>query len=140
MTRRAMGPLRAVVRVRCGTRMRWCRCLGGGVAPMLQNLELVENLVAVKRSNVARLCRRQPPYRPAEMHEVRLDRMGERMHPDLLRQAIAFPRVARAASGDHVVPVVGAAARQRNEVVARQRLAQLQLRGVTAAVLTAIPK
>src|SRR5512143_1501543 len=64
---------------------------------VLELLEVMQHLAAVERADVARLRRRQPAYRPAEMHEVRLDRMREWMHSDLFGHMIALPRVARAA-------------------------------------------
>ena len=102
---------------------------------MLQLLEMMQHLAAVERADVARLRRRESPDGPAEMHEVRLDRVRQRVHPDLLGKAIALARVARAAGGDDVRPLVRSAARQRDQVVARQRLTRLELRDVAAAVL-----
>src|SRR5690349_13587730 len=63
----------------------------------LEGLELVQHLITVEGADVTRLNRGQAPNRPAEVHEVRLDRMRQGMHPDLLGQAIALPRVAGAA-------------------------------------------
>src|SRR5688572_136740 len=106
--------------------------------PLLERLELMEHLIAVKRLDVPRLDRRETPHRPREVHEVRFDRVRERMHPDLLGQAIPLAGVAGAARRDDVRPVVGSAARERDEVIARQRLASLELRDVTAAELAAV--
>jgi len=72
------------------------------------------------------------------MHEVRLDRVRERVHPDFLWKPVSFARVARAARGDDVRPVVRPSARERHEVIARERLARLELRDVASTVLAAI--
>src|SRR4051794_22380426 len=108
------------------------------MAAVLEQLDLVQHLVAIERANVAGLRRGQATDGPAEMHEMRLGWMRQRMHSDLFRQAIALSGITRAASGDDVVPVVRAAARQRDQVIARERLAELELRRVAAAVLTTI--
>jgi len=72
------------------------------------------------------------------MHEVRLDRVRERVHPDFLWKPVSFARVARAARRDDVRPVVRPSARERHEVIARERLARLELRDVASTVLAAI--
>src|SRR4051812_22929090 len=108
------------------------------MAAVLEQLDLVQHLVAVERADVAGLRRGQATDGPAEMHEVRLDRMRQRMHSDLFRQAIALSRITGAASGDDVVPVVRTAARQGDQVIARERLAELELRRVAAAVLATV--
>ena len=77
---------------------------------MLERLELMQHLIAVERADVACLDRRQAAYRPAEVHEMRLDGVRQRVHADLFRQATALPRVARAACRDDVGPVVRTAA------------------------------
>jgi len=105
---------------------------------LLQRFQLMQHLVAVERPDVARLNGREATHRPTEMDEVRLDRVRERVHPDLLRQPVALTRIARAARGDHVGPVIRATPRNRNEVIACERFARLELGHVTAAVLTAI--
>src|SRR5580765_3210112 len=60
------------------------------------------------------------------------------MHPDLLGKAVALARIAGTARRHHVRPIIRATARQRNEVVARERLAVLELRDVSPAVLAPI--
>src|SRR6476620_2446161 len=60
------------------------------------------------------------------------------MHSDLIRKAVRFPRVARTARRHDVGPLVGSTARQRNEMVARQRLARLELDLHSPAVLTTV--
>src|SRR5215467_10369038 len=60
------------------------------------------------------------------------------MHPDFLGKPIALARVARATRRDDVRPVVRAAARERDQMVARERLSVLELRDVPAAVLATI--
>ena len=87
----------------------------------------MQDVAAVERADVVRLRLRETAHGPPEMHEVRLDRMRQRMHPDLVRQAIALARVAGRARRDDVRPVVRAAARHRDQVIARQRLARTQL-------------
>jgi len=105
---------------------------------MFELLQMVKHLAAVERLDVPRLRRRETPNRPAEMHEVRLHRMRERVHPDLLWKPVSFARVARTARGDDVRPVVRPAARQWHEVVARQCLTRLELRDVASAILATI--
>ena len=51
---------------------------------LLERLELVEHLIAIECADVSRLNRREATDRPTEVHKVRLDRMRERVHPDLL--------------------------------------------------------
>ena len=105
---------------------------------VLEELDLVQHLVTVEGLDVPRLRRREAADSPAEMHEMRLNGMRERMHPDLFRQAIALSRITWAAGGDDVVPVVGTTTRQRNQVIARQRLAHLELCRMPTAILTAV--
>ena len=105
---------------------------------MLELLEVVQHVASVEGADVVRLCRRQTSHRPTEMHEMRLDGMRQRMHSDLLGETIAFARIARTACRDHVRPIVCPAPRERNEMVAGERLSRLELRHVTAAVLTAV--
>ena len=105
---------------------------------VLQLLEMVEHFGAVERLDVPRLRRRETAHRPAQVHEVRLDRVRERVHADLLGETVALARVARAARRDDVRPVIRATARERHQVVARQRFTGLELREVTAAILAAI--
>ena len=78
--------------------------------PVLELLEVMQDFASVERADIVRLRRRKAAHGPAQMHEVRLDRMRQRMHPDLFRQAVAFARVAGAARGDDVRPIVGPAA------------------------------
>jgi hypothetical protein len=59
--------------------------------------------------------------------EVRLDRRVERVHAALLGQVVPLPGVAAAARRDHVGPLVGPAARDRDQVIAGQALARLEL-------------
>src|SRR5438105_2906806 len=98
----------------------------------------MEDLLAVEEADVARLRRREATDGPAQMNEVRLDRVGHRMHADLRREVIALARVAGRAGRHDVGPVVGATSGQRDQVVAGQRLAWLEIRLHPAAVLTAI--
>src|SRR5688500_1917286 len=80
------------------------------VMPLLERFDLVQHLIAVEGADVPRLDGREAADRPAEMHKVRFDRVCQRMHPDLFGQATALARIAGAAGGDDVRPVVGAAA------------------------------
>jgi hypothetical protein len=73
------------------------------------------------------------------MHEVWLDRRVHRVHPDLARQIVRLPRVARTARRHDVGPVVRAAAGERDQVVTGQRFARLELDLKATAVLAAIP-
>ena len=62
----------------------------------------------------------------------------QRVHAALLGQVIALPRIAGAARGHHVGPLVVAAARERNQVIPRQALAVPQLALAPMAVLAAV--
>ena len=77
---------------------------------VLELLELVQRLRAVEQPDVVRLLGSETPHGPAQVHEVRLDGLNDRMHPDLLGQAIRLAGVARSARRDHVRPVVRPAA------------------------------
>ena len=76
----------------------------------LEILEVVQGLFTVEDPDVLRLGRRQTTDRPAQMHEVRLDRWMQRVHPDLAWQVVRLPGVAGAAGGYDVRPVVHTAA------------------------------
>ena len=90
---------------------------------MLEQLDLVEYLVAVECLDVARLGRRKTTDRPAEVHEMRFHGMRERMHSDFLGQPISLAGITRTTSRDDVVPVVGTASRERDQMVTRESLA-----------------
>ena len=116
-------------------------CAAGRVmmpCAMLEIFELMKDLDTVEGADVLGLNWRQPTDGPAEVHEVRLDGMGHRMHPDLFGQSVALPRVTGAARGHDIAPVVGATTRERNEVIASQRLAGAQLNSSATAVLTSV--
>jgi hypothetical protein len=72
------------------------------------------------------------------MHEVRLARHRVGMHAALLRQVVPLPRVAGAAGRHDVVPLVVAAAGQRDQVVTRQALPVAQLDVAPVAVLAPV--
>src|SRR5262245_17250938 len=110
--------------------LSWC--------PMFELFKMMQHLAAVERANVVRLRRRKATHGPAQMHEMRLDRMRQRMHADLFRQPVALPRVAWAAGRNDVRPLVSSTARQRNQVITRQGFTMLQLGHVTTAVLAPI--
>ena len=77
---------------------------------LLESFKLVQHLIAVEGADVSGLDGRKPAHRPGEVHEVRLDGMRERMHPDLLGKPITLPRITRAARRDDVRPIVRATA------------------------------
>src|SRR2546422_1765682 len=106
--------------------------------PVSQRLERGQDVRPVERADVLRLDRREATDRPREMHEVRLERGPQRVHPRLLGQEVALACVAAGAGGEHVRPGVGAAARQRDEVVPREALPKPQLRLRAAAKLAAV--
>ncbi len=105
---------------------------------VFQILELMEDFGAVEGSDVLGLDWRKPTNRPTQMHEVRLDRVGERVHSNLFGELIPLPRVAGAARRHDVAPVVRAASGERNEVIASERLTWPQLDRGAATVLAAI--
>src|SRR4051812_1351905 len=105
---------------------------------MLELLEMMQHFASVEGANVMRLRRGETTNRPAQVHEVGLDWIREWMHAALFGQAIALPRITRAARRDDVRPLVRAAARERNRVIARERLTMLELGEVASAVLTGI--
>src|SRR5687767_10521208 len=72
------------------------------------------------------------------MHEMRLNRRMDRMHSRFAWQAVCLACVAWAASGDDVGPLVRPAARQRDQMIARQRLTRPELDLHAPAVLAAI--
>src|SRR4051812_26083146 len=72
------------------------------------------------------------------MNEVRLDRHMHRMHSDFHRKMICLARVARTARGHDVGPLIGSTARERNQVITRQRFARLELDLQSPAILAAI--
>lgn len=106
---------------------------------MLEIFEVVKSFFAVEELDVLRLSWRELPHCPGEMHEVRLEWSVHRVHSDFARQAVRLAGVAGAAGGDDVGPVVGSAAGDRDEVIARERFARLELDLQSAAILTAIP-
>ena len=55
-----------------------------------------------------------------------------------MRKVIRFARIARAARGDDVGPVVGPAAREWNEVIAGERFTRLQFDLTATAILAAV--
>src|SRR5581483_8005650 len=78
---------------------------------MLELFQVVQRLGTIEELDVLGLRRRKPTHGPAQMDEVRLDRQGNRMHPDLLRQAVGLPSIARPARRDDVRPIVRPTAR-----------------------------
>ena len=70
---------------------------------------------------------------------MRLHRGVQGIHPDLARQPVGLTGIARRARGDDVRPLVRPAARERDEVVARECFAGLELEAGAPAILAAIP-
>src|SRR2546429_7701533 len=101
--------------------MRWSP-LTSYVSRALERFERRQYLAAVEQPDVLGLDRREATDGPGEVHEVRLHRRPQRMHPGLFRQEVALARVARAAGGQHGVPRVCAAARQRDQMSPRYAL------------------
>src|SRR5690349_269224 len=72
------------------------------------------------------------------MDEVGLPWRHQRMHAALLRQVIPLSRVAGAARGHHVGPLVVTAAGERDQVIPREALAMAELPVPPMAILTAV--
>ena len=82
--------------------------------------ELTPRRFAVKNPDVLRLNWREASHCPAQVHEVWFDRRVERMHADFVRQPICLARVAAAAGGDDVGPLVQPTTGNRDKVIARE--------------------
>src|SRR6476469_5909337 len=106
--------------------------------PILEIFQVMECLFAVEDPDVLRLGRGQAADCPAEVHEVGLDRRVERVHADLARKVVRLAGVAGTAGRDDVGPVVSAAAREGDQVVAGERLAGLELDLQPTAILAAV--
>src|SRR5256884_10011453 len=117
--------------------MRWSP-LTSYVSRALERFERRQYLAAVEQPDVLGLDRGEAADRPGEVHEVRLHRRPQRMHPGLFRQEVALAGVAGAARRQHVGPRVRPAARQRHQMIPRQALAVAQLRLATTAELAAV--
>src|SRR5881409_1721765 len=74
--------------------------------PLLEILEMVQRLLSIEEADVLRLGGSESAHCPAEVHEVRLDRRVHRVHADLAGQVVRLLRVARAARGYDIRPVV----------------------------------
>jgi hypothetical protein len=101
-------------------------------------LEGLQHVVAVEHRDVLGLRRRDAADRPDQLDVVGLVRRMQRVHADFLRQMIALAIVAGRTRRDHVEPRIPAAARDRQDMVARQELTPAQLRLVLATVHAAI--
>jgi len=77
--------------------------------PVLEIFQVMQRLLTIEDPDVLRLRRSKTAHRPAQVNEVRFDWSLQRVHPDLVRQVVRLASIARAASGDDVGPVVGAA-------------------------------
>ena len=77
---------------------------------VLEVFEVVQRLLTVEHLDVLRLSRRELPDCPRQVNEVRLHRIVHRVHSDLTRQAVRLSCIARAARGNDIGPLVGAAA------------------------------
>src|SRR5690606_32533813 len=75
---------------------------------------------------------------PAQVYKVRLGRFHQRLHPDFMREPAGLARVAATAGGHHVRPRVESAARQRNDMIARERLAWLEVGSLAPAILALV--
>ena len=123
-----------VLRASCGSMSACCKV----PRTIFQIFELMENFGAVEGSDVLGLNWREPTNRPAQMHEVWLDGVRERMHSNLFGELVPLPRVAGAARRHDVAPVVRTTTGERNEVIASERFARPQLDRGAATVLAAI--
>jgi hypothetical protein len=112
--------------------------MNGMRVALLQIFEMVERLFPIKEPDVLGLGRGESSYRPTQVNEMRLDRRVHRVHPDLAGQIVRLPRIARTARRHDVGPVVRAAARERDQVIARQGFTRLELDLKAAAVLAAV--
>src|SRR5438309_4062190 len=108
------------------------------MGPSSHGLECRQHVRPVEETDVLRLRAREAANRPREVHEVRLVRRAQRMHAHFFRQEIALARVAAGARREDVGPGVRTAARQRQEMIAREALALPQLLLRATAELTAV--
>ena len=107
--------------------------------PRRYSAERAQGFLAVEQLDVLGL--RIESRRTAQERCTKCGSRGgvQRVHAALLGQVIALPRVAAAAGGHHVGPVVVAAARERNQVIPREALAVPQLDLAPVAVLAPVP-
>ena len=69
---------------------------------------------------------------------MRFTRGHQRVHSTLFRQVISLPRVARAAGGHHVAPLVIATPGQWDQMVSREALPMPEIGLPAMAILTAV--
>src|SRR5665213_1969812 len=100
--------------------------------------QVVERGAAIKDLDVLGPRRSETSHGPCELHKMRLERSGERMHADLIREPVGLACIARTARRHDVGPDVETTARERNQMVARERLATLERRLLAAAELTCV--
>lgn len=102
-------------------------------------LEGTQHIDAVEHPDVLRLHRRDPPDGPHQLDIVRLVRRMGGKHAHLLGQMAALPVVTRRTRCDDVLPHIQTAARDRDDVVARQECTAAQFRAMTQTVHAAVP-
>jgi hypothetical protein len=85
---------------------------------VLELLQMVKHFAPVEHLDVVRLRRGETTDRPTQVHEVWLDGVRQRMHADLIGQAVSLARVAGTARRDDVRRLIRSTARQRDQVVA----------------------
>src|SRR6185369_8300743 len=120
---------------------RWCRCRGCARrwrSRLDRSAQSPKRFLAVKQLDVLGLSGGEAAHGPGEMHEMRLARGHQRVHAALLGQVVALPRIARAARGHHVGPVVVTPAGERNQMIAGQAFAVAQVSLAAMAVLAAV--
>ena len=59
--------------------------------------ELADHIATIEELDVARLRLGEAAHRPREMHEVRLHRLVQQVHPDLVHEVVRLARVAAGA-------------------------------------------
>jgi hypothetical protein len=116
-----------------------CGCLNAvDGADLYGATECAQRLVAVEQFDVLGLGNRKPAYSPGEMDEVGFARRGQRVHATLFGQVIALPRIARAASSDHVTPLVVATPGKWGQVIPGEALPMPQITLSPMAILASV--
>ena len=108
--------------------------------PVAQSVQrqLMQGVGPVEHPNVLSLNRREAAHGPAQVHEVGLRRFTQGEHATLSWEAVPLSRVAGRAGSDDIPPLVGAATRQRHQVVTSQTLTELEMVLATATVLAPV--
>ena len=97
-----------------------------------------ENLFAIEQPNVSYLNGRDAANRPDQLDIVGLGRVAAQPHAAFPRKTVTLAKIAAAARGDHVRPLVVSTARKRHDVVPRQGFAIPEVFPVPAAVLAGV--